>query len=100
MDLYERLKLPTPKFFRRLRNIGIGLSAIGGAIVTLPVILPVAVTTIAGYLIVAGTVASVVSQTVINDKNENEDNDDTDDPPIMSGRIITLRRNPLLDTNQ
>ncbi|MDC8000120.1 hypothetical protein POV26_03660 [Aequorivita todarodis] len=96
MNLFERLKRPTPRFFRRLRNIGVGMTAIGGAIVTMPLVLPVALTIIAGYLIVGGTVASVVSQMVINDTNEHDDHDDTSN---MSGRIIPLDRNPLLDPN-
>ncbi|MGC4041942.1 MAG: hypothetical protein QM710_14455 [Flavobacterium sp.] len=45
-----------------LRNIGLVLAAIGGTILAAPVALPVAVTTAGGYLIVAGGVASAVSQ--------------------------------------
>ncbi len=97
MDLFERMEHPTPKFFRRLRNIGLGLTAIGGAVVTLPVMLPIVLTNIAGYLIVAGTVASVVSQTVINDGNEH---DDYDDPTDLSGGVIPYEPNPLLDPNR
>lgn len=100
MNLYERLKKPTPKFFRRLRNIGIGMTAIGGAIITLPILLPSTITTMAGYLIVAGTVASVVSQTVIKDGNDHDNNHDDAPTSNMSGKVIPLRRNPLLSANQ
>lgn len=68
MTLVERIKAPTPKFFRVLRNIGLGLAAAGGAILASPVALPAAVLTVGGYLIVAGSVASAVSQTVVDDK--------------------------------
>jgi hypothetical protein len=33
MKLIDRLKAPTPKFFKILRNIGLGLAAAGGVIV-------------------------------------------------------------------
>ena len=96
MDIFERMEQPTPKFFRLLRNIGLGMTAIGGAIVTAPVMLPTILVTFAGYIMVAGTVASVVSQTVINDRNED---DEDEDPPGTSGAIDILNRNPLLDPN-
>lgn len=67
MKLSERYKKPTPKFFKTLRNIGITLVAVGGAIIAAPVSLPAIVVTVAGYLTVAGTVATAVSQAVVND---------------------------------
>ena len=67
MNLTERYKKPTPKFFRTLRNIGIALAATGGAIIAAPISLPALVLTIAGYLTVAGTVATAVSQAVVVD---------------------------------
>jgi hypothetical protein len=67
MKLAERYKQPTPKFFKTLRNIGIALAAVGGAIIAAPVALPAIVITVAGYLAVAGTVATAVSQAVVID---------------------------------
>lgn len=72
MDLLERLKQPTPRFFRKVRNMGIAFTTIGGAVIGLPGLMPPMLTTLAGYLIVAGTVASVVAQTVINDQNDSD----------------------------
>jgi ABC-type xylose transport system permease subunit len=69
MNLVERAVSPTPTFFQKLRNIGLALAAISGAIIAAPVALPTIVVTIAGYLAVAGTVLSGVSQiTVTGDK--------------------------------
>ena len=65
MNLLERAVSPTPTFFQKLRNIGLALAAISAAIVAAPVALPAIVTTIAGYLAVAGTVLSGVSQVTI-----------------------------------
>ncbi len=62
MSLIERAKAPTPKFFKVLRNVGLALAAVGGTILAAPIALPVIVTTIGGYLAVAGGVATAVSQ--------------------------------------
>ncbi len=62
MNLLDRIVSPTPTFFQKLRNIGLALAAISAAIISAPLALPAIVTTIAGYLAVAGTVLSGVSQ--------------------------------------
>ena len=54
MNLIERVASPTPTFFQKLRNIGLALAVISAAIIAAPVALPTIVTTIAGYLAVAG----------------------------------------------
>ena len=68
MNIVKRAKAPTPKIFKVLRNIGLALAAVGGTILAAPVALPVVISSIAGYLAVAGGVLSAVSQiTTIND---------------------------------
>jgi uncharacterized membrane protein HdeD (DUF308 family) len=62
MNLIKRAKAPTPKFFKVLRNIGLALAAVGGTVLAAPVALPVVITSIGGYLAVAGGVLSAVSQ--------------------------------------
>ena len=62
MKLVKRAQAPTPKFFKVLRNIGLALAAVGGTILAAPIALPVVVTSIGGYLAVAGGVISAVSQ--------------------------------------
>ena len=62
MNIIKRVKAPTPKFFKVLRNIGLALAAVGGTILAAPIVLPVMVTSIGGYLAVAGGVVSAVSQ--------------------------------------
>lgn len=70
MNIVERYKKPTPKFFKTLRNIGIALATIGGTILTAPIALPGIVLTIGGYLTVAGSVVTTVSQAVVSDEKE------------------------------
>jgi hypothetical protein len=65
MNLIERVSSPTPKFFKKLRNIGLILAAVSGTIIASPIALPAVIIQIATYLGVAGTVASAVSQTVV-----------------------------------
>ena len=66
MNVLERAKAPTPKFFKILRTIGLALLAISGSIVASPVILPAAVVTAAGYVAVAGGVISAISQITVD----------------------------------
>lgn len=63
--LLQRIQEPTPKFFRKLRNIGLALTAVSSVIVTAPVSLPALVVSVAGYLAVAGSIASAVSQAAV-----------------------------------
>ncbi len=65
MSIVERLLSPTPSFFQKLRNIGLVLAAVSAAIIATPVALPAIITTIAGYLAVAGTVLGAVSQITV-----------------------------------
>lgn len=78
MNIVERYKKPTPKFFKTLRNIGIALATAGGAIIAAPISMPALVVTIATYMTVAGTVATAVSQAVVID-GENTETDANDD---------------------
>ena len=78
MNVIQRFKEPTPKFFRTLRNIGIALATAGGAIIAAPISMPAIIVTIATYLTVAGTVATAVSQAVVTD-DENTETDANDD---------------------
>lgn len=82
MNLKERFTKPTPKFFRTLRNIGIALTAAGGAILAAPVAIPTALFTIATYVTVAGTVATVVSQAVVMDEDDDNDEPGNEAPAL------------------
>lgn len=72
MNIVERAKAPTPKFFKVLRNIGMALLAISGSIIGAPVVLPLAVVSIAGYAALAGGVISVISQITVDDTAKRE----------------------------
>jgi len=69
MNLIERAQAPTPKFFKKVRNIGLILAAISGTLLASPVALPLVAVKIAGYLAVAGSVASAVSQVTTEEED-------------------------------
>lgn len=70
MNLLERAKAPTPGFFKKLRNIGLLLTAISGTLLAAPVALPAFLTSIVGYMTVAGTMVSTVSQLTVKEPEE------------------------------
>lgn len=70
-----RIQEKTPKFFRILRNIGLALTAISGAIVAAPIALPAVIVTVAGYSAVAGGVIAAVSQ-LTKQQEDPEDGDE------------------------
>ena len=65
MNLAERVLAPTPKWFKVLRTVGIALASVGGIIIASPVALPVGLVSAAGYLVLGGSIISVVSQTAV-----------------------------------
>ena len=94
MNIVERAKAPTPKFFRVLRTVGLALLAVSGSIVAAPVALPAVVVTVAGYAAVAGGVLSAVSQVTVDEdaKLENELvkrlQEENKNLPLIPNRII------------
>ncbi|TDE51275.1 hypothetical protein [Flavobacterium sp. GT3P67] len=79
MNIVKRAKAPTPKFFRVLRNIGLALVAVGGVILTAPIALPIVVSSVGGYLAVAGGVLSAISQiTTVNENASQQFQDDNE----------------------
>ena len=70
MNVVERALAPTPKWFKILRTVGIALATIGGTIIAAPVALPVGLVSAAGYLVLGGSIISVVSQTAVKYEEE------------------------------
>ena len=67
--IINRAKAPTPKFFRVLRNIGLGLAAVSATLLTAPIALPAMLLSVAGYVGVAGAVVTAVSQLTVDKQN-------------------------------
>ena len=74
MTVIERVQAPTPKFFKKVRTGGLIMATIGASLLAAPEGLPPFLLKLAGYLAVAGSVATAISQTTTNgdapDKDE------------------------------
>lgn len=81
MNIQERVKAPTPKFFRILRTIGLSLLAVSGSLLAAPIALPATLVTVAGYVAVAGGVISAVSQVTVAEEIESKNNTKKDQGP-------------------
>lgn len=80
MNILNRYKSPTPKFFRTLRNVGLVLATAGGTLLAAPVALPAWLLSAATYVVVAGTVATAVSQATVQ-------GEDTEPPQAPNGGL-------------
>jgi uncharacterized membrane protein HdeD (DUF308 family) len=70
MNIKQRFKAETPKFWKRVQTIGLSLAGVSTIILTAPVALPVAVVSVAGYLATAGGVIGVISQLAVKDGSD------------------------------
>ena len=66
LTLAQRVVAPTPKFFKLLRTIGVIVGLVGATLLTAPVALPAALVSIGGYLALAGSIVTGVSQTAVS----------------------------------
>ena len=65
MSVVQRVKAPTPPFFKTLRTIGLVMAAVGGVLLASPIAIPAAMVTAAGYITLAGGVITAISQTAV-----------------------------------
>ena len=77
MNIINRAKAPTPKFFRILRNIGLMAAGFGGVLIASPLDLPAFVENAAQYLVLAGGIISAVSQVTVDDKDHQGTSNDS-----------------------
>ena len=77
MNLWNRLQGQTPKFFKRVINIAVSLSAIGTVLVTVEATvpgfhLPETMLHISQWMIVAGLAAAAVGKTTVTTPTNNQ----------------------------
>ena len=75
MSVVQRVKAPTPPFFKTLRTIGLALASIGGAILASPIAITAGVVAAAGYVALAGGVVTAVSQTAVDTNSKTTNNE-------------------------
>lgn len=66
LSIRQRLALPMPAFFKKVQYAGLVLTAVSGALATLPTGLPGMVGQVSGYLAVAGAMMTAVSQATVS----------------------------------
>ena len=70
MGLLNRITSPTPKFHKKLRNLGALLTFVSVSIVFFPMSLPATVVSIATYVGTVGATVTSISQLAKKDDNE------------------------------
>jgi hypothetical protein len=78
MNFLKRIKAPTPPLFKKIRNAGLAIAAISGVMLSSPVPLPQQLIKAAGYMALAGGVASAICQVTTG----NDDSAPTDEPAV------------------
>lgn len=71
--LYERLVSPTPKFFKKLRRLGLSLTALSTGLITIPNV-PATIVAFAGHAAIAGAVMVVVAQFAVENTSDLTEN--------------------------
>ena len=76
MNILDRYKKPTPKFFRILRNI----ATAAGTILAVPIQLPPNLLSLATYLLIIGTVVGALCQAAVEDPPQKNGLSNPEDP--------------------
>lgn len=61
LSLLDRVTLPTPTYWRKVSAVGKAIGGLGLVLVTAPVALPAAVVSLAGYLVLVGSLTAGLS---------------------------------------
>ena len=65
LSLLDRVTLPTPRFFRKVRSVSAAIGAVGAVLVASPALLPASVVALGGYLVLAGSVGAAVASAAV-----------------------------------
>lgn len=82
MDDIDNEKNNDIRLLRRLGVIGIGLTSVGGALLAAPIVLPGFLITVSNFMVITGTIATVLSRSVLTDDHDEE-------PPAAAGGVIS-----------
>jgi hypothetical protein len=69
LSLKERFNAPTPKFWKKVQRVGLILTALGAALATAPVTLPIAIVTAGSYAAFGGGLIAAMSQFTVEDSS-------------------------------
>lgn len=61
-EVAERIKKPTPKFWKKMQKIGVGIGIIGGALIAFPI-----TASVGAIVVTVGTTIAGLSQLTVED---------------------------------
>ena len=67
-SMVKRWKSSTPTFWKKIQRFGVVVGGIGATILAAPIAAPAALTSVAGYLVLAGSLSATLSQLTVEDK--------------------------------
>jgi uncharacterized membrane protein HdeD (DUF308 family) len=67
-EIVGRLKAPTPKFWQRVRRLGVVLGSAGAAMLAAPATLPAWIPVAGGYVVLAGGIVTALSSLTCEDQ--------------------------------
>lgn len=77
MNIKKRMSADTPKFWKKIRTVGVVLASVSATIITGGAALPAALVTIAGYVGTAGLVMTAAAQAAVKVEPDAESKDFT-----------------------
>lgn len=65
LTVLDRVTLPTPRFFRKVRTVLAAVGAVGAVLVASPALLPAGLVALGGYLVLAGSIGAAVASAAV-----------------------------------
>lgn len=72
LSVKERIKGKTPKFWKKVQKLGLGLTALGAFIATAPIALPASLVSLGGYAAFGGGLIATLSQLTVETPSVDE----------------------------
>lgn len=85
LSLLDRVALPSPTFWRKVSAIGKAIGGLGLVLVAAPVALPAAVVSVAGYLVLVGSLTAGLSALTVAPEAAGAGNESNKEPAAGAG---------------
>lgn len=70
MNIIQRFKAPTPRFWKKVQKVGLVLTGLGTFLVSAPISLPATVVSLGGYAAFGGGLIATLSQLTVKDSQD------------------------------
>ena len=85
LSLLDRVTLPSPTFWRKVSAVGKAIGGLGLVLVTAQVALPAAVVSVAGYLVLAGSLTAGLSALTVTSEADGSGEATSEEPAAGAG---------------